>query len=182
MSMELLAEKRNLPVEYLQQMGVTHLFENVYEIAYPNRTGTWYTRLHRMDTREKKYESDTDQPPRLYNPALIVPRPGIDIWVCEGEWDALTLNYVGVNAVGLGGGTNHNDSWSALYGRARRTVVAVDNDAAGDKWWLEHAVKWSRPVRFEIPLEVNGELTGWKDVNDWHVADSDGLAAAVLAR
>ncbi len=91
------------------------------------------------------------------------------IWICEGEWDAMALNYVFHKAkvddmaVGTPGANTFKDDWTENF-LGRSVIIAYDNDDPGDDGSLKvakaldgyvqklHFVHWpdTRPKGYDV--------------------------------
>ena len=94
---------------------------------------------------------------------------GDKAFVCEGESDCLTLNFLGFPAVGIPGSTNAEAIKKMIALAAKsgcKLTVIPDNDEAGAKF-LER-IQEEAFANF-VAVDVLG-LPGYKDVNDWYVA------------
>lgn len=82
------------------------------------------------------------------------------IAVAEGEIDTLTLNMIGIPAVGVSGATKWKDHWRNIFDDFNRVYVFTDGDpedGGGDKMWA----KWGA----EIPRATRVRMAPGEDVN-----------------
>lgn len=90
-------------------------------------------------------------------------------YVCEGESDCLTLNFLGFPAVGIPGSTNKEAIRKMIAMAAEngcKLTVIPDNDEAGSDF-----LNRIRQEAFNQFVAVDAlQLPGYKDVNDWYVA------------
>lgn len=97
--------------------------------------------------------------------------------VCEGEWDCLLMNDLGIHAVTTTAGSK---SWPSQYNEEFRgldVIVAYDNDKDGIKYdkrtVLKNIIDVARKVRrLDIPKIEMGEGKQTKDIADWYKVDS----------
>jgi len=53
-----------------------------------------------------------------------------EVFICEGEIDAMTMTQAGYAAVGVAGVSNWDPAWARIF-RMRKVIVVADNDDAG---------------------------------------------------
>lgn len=56
-----------------------------------------------------------------------------EVWVCEGEFDAMFLTQQGFPACGLPGALNYQELWGQFFDEASRVFLVLDADDAGQK-------------------------------------------------
>ena len=98
---------------------------------------------------------------------------GADDWiaVCEGELDALTLNIIGVPAVGIAGANKWEDRWNNVFEDFTRVYVFQDGDEAGTKFG-DVLVREVSALRIALP---SGE-----DVNSMYIKyGADSLTSRI---
>ena len=142
-------------------------------IPYLHKTGQWYTRYRRIDFEGHgpKYLSPPGATPRLYNPLHCGPDADY-VWFCEGEFNALALVNLGLNAVAIGGASNWKNHWTTLFESAT-VLVGYDNDPAGKQNALMTANQFKDAYIFEkYPDGVN-------DFNEWMVVDKEQMMEVV---
>ena len=118
-------------------------------IPYTHKTGRWYERYRRMDYEGAgpKYLSPPGAKPRLYNPLHC--GPDVDyVWFCEGEFNALALINIGVNAVAVGGANNWQPHWTTMFESAT-VLVGFDNDDVGQQNALRVANQFKTAAVFD---------------------------------
>lgn len=118
-------------------------------------------------------------------------RSAASVWVCEGEWDAMALDWAvrrtgltgEVVVVGVPGAGVFKDAWIPAFS-GRDVVLAYDADAAGAagraKAWKKLQGTAASLKRVEWPSDVAAE-EGF-DVRDWitrALRDGRGVAKAV---
>lgn len=60
-------------------------------------------------------------------------RDQAEIYICEGELDAIYLSQLGYPACGVPGAMNYQEHWTSFFEKARRVYVIMDSDEAGHK-------------------------------------------------
>lgn len=86
------------------------------------------------------------------------------IVLTEGEFDALSLEVIGIKAIAIGGVTNFNNFLKKLEREDLIIATAFDNDEEGQK------VEWN--YKIEIPQQ-------YKDLNEWLVANKEEFETIV---
>ena len=182
-ALEAFAEERGLPVEYLLQHGIHVVQSGEREgwLAIPWRTWMgheWYVRYRNMWGGSPKYLDVSGAEIHLYNPRGAGPHSHT-VFVCEGELDALTLCYLGYEAVGMSGADKFahamfQEIYPLLFTGAK-VVIAVDNDQAGQTAAAAISKAIPKARVLTVPEEVG------KDIGDWYIADPDGLKRALEA-
>lgn len=129
--------------------------------------------------KKKRYMADGKTERKFGSPAMPYPFSSFKvakhegyIVVCEGEWDALFLCFLGIPAITS---TNGSKSWPKQYNhmfRGLHVIIAYDNDAAGvmhkKKFVLPNLMKYAKSIKdLKIPKikMKNGKVS--KDVLDW---------------
>lgn len=56
-----------------------------------------------------------------------------EVFVCEGEFDAIVLEQQGLPAVGVPGATSWQDTWDGYFEQVKRAWLVFDRDQAGEK-------------------------------------------------
>jgi hypothetical protein len=102
------------------------------------------------------------------SPAALLADPTI---ICEGPFDALSLEAVGYPALAALG--TSLPRWIPEMCYYRRVVIATDNDAAGH----DAAGRWKYQLR--AVREVLRICPTWKDWNEWYLEDREFLAYSV---
>lgn len=124
-----------------------------------------------LNYKKEEEERSYGSPPMMYPVGVLVQPDLKKIVLCEGEWDALVLESMGIPAVTVTAGCK---SWAPQYNERFRgldVVIAYDNDKDGTRYdkrvVLKNLKKLALRVRrLNIPLEVG------KDVTDWVKNDS----------
>ena len=76
-----------------------------------------------------KYLTPPHQKARLFNTDATWNAE--ELVICEGEFDAIVLEQLEFNAVGVPGANTWQDSWTGYTEDARKVFVCMDNDTAG---------------------------------------------------
>ena len=126
---------------------------------------------------EKRYLLPYGKPVELFNPEYLS-ESGI-IFICEGIFDALSLETLGHKAISINGSTQVNKLIEQLKSSDTECTIisAFDNDEAGFKTMekLKTACK-DLKISFDV-LDINNK---YKDVNEWLIADSFELQSHVV--
>lgn len=106
--------------------------------------------------------------------ALYCPRGGI-VFIVEGQIDAISIEELGFNAVGLGG-VNEIERLVEQLKRKRSNktlILALDKDKAG-KMATGRLMDKLAKEEIDIPYIVSSEIYGeYKDANEYLVADKE---------
>jgi DNA primase len=103
-------------------------------IPYLTRAGAVTIRFRRLpgDEHPAKYMSLPGDEPRIYNPEALFCRGDI-LAVCEGEFDAITLDaLVGIPCIGIAGAQAWKPHFARLLEGYRDVVIVADGDEAGE--------------------------------------------------
>jgi len=184
-----LAGQRGISVGVLRAAGIRldsgGRHDGWWGIPYPHRTGIHKHRYRNPNPKSQpKYLDNPGADFHLYNPQLLGPGE-TEVWFAEGEFDTLALIDQGLNAVGIHGVSNVPDnededgeapsrfhkSWLLLF-QDTICVTMFDNDDAGRK----SGRRLARGLNGEAFDEWNND---YGDVNEWHRADPEGLAASL---
>lgn len=175
------AQQRGFDPDWLADMGITIADEDEVaysgrwiRIPYTHKNGLWYNRYRVIPgtgAEHPKYLSPPGASPRLFNPLHLGPDADY-VWFTEGEFDALTLINIGVNAVAVGGAKTWKPHWSALYGSAI-VLVGYDADEAGRKNAVKTVNVFTNAFDFDkYPKSIN-------DFNEWMLEDKENLMDTV---
>lgn len=118
--------------------------------------GTVDIRFRTLDGSKPKYLSMPGARPRLYNTNALMDG-GLEVGVCEGEIDAITLSLAGMPTAGFPGASMLQPHWLSLFEGYTRVNVFADGDDAGDKFSGDLAKKLTnvRVVRFPDGEDAN---------------------------
>jgi DNA primase len=110
-------------------------------IPYLTRGGVVTVRFRGLDPGGPKYLSIHGDKPRLYSvDALFLPGP--DLYIVEGEIDAITVNeHAGVPAVGVQGVSAWQDVFKRMVQDYDNVTVVGDGDQAGSDFARDLAKK-----------------------------------------
>lgn len=131
-----------------------------------------------------KYFTPPGQKARLFNTDVVWGAE--DVFITEGEFDALVLEQQGYAAMGAPGAKSWQDTWTGYLEDARRVFCVFDNDRAGE----EGAQKLKEVIgpklkRLLLPTMADGTK---QDVSDWMVTagasreEFDGLVRDSVMR
>lgn len=56
-----------------------------------------------------------------------------EVWLCEGEFDALVLSQLGYPAVAVPGASSFKPDWKYLFANTSKTTLVFDSDDAGTR-------------------------------------------------
>lgn len=146
-------------------------YDGMLAIPYQKRNGGDWQCRYKTGHDKPKYLDEPGASLHLYNPQHLGPHTD-QVWFTEGEVDALILWQYDVPALGISGNTKYGtvefqQSFKLLFDKAE-IISAVDNDDAGDIAHQDLVKAFGPKVkRFKMPEGM--------DVNDWHLADSEGL-------
>ncbi|HGB9751564.1 TPA: toprim domain-containing protein [Escherichia coli] len=98
-----------------------------------------------------------------------------EIWICEGIFDAISLNQNGIAAVSVMSAVNYPDKaleeLAKLCGDTPRPVIvwALDNGRAGERYAKKHAER-SAEDGWRTAAALPGKNSNKRDWNDLHIA------------
>lgn len=113
-----------------------------------------------------KYLSRPGSKSHLFSVASLL-ADGDTVYITEGEIDAITLNQLGFNAVGVPGASNWQDHWRRLFDDYDHVIVVCDGDQAGRDFGKKVAEKIDGATAIHLP---DGE-----DVNSLYVSNREAL-------
>lgn len=138
-------------------------------IPYITTTGVVDIRFRAVDAATTpKYLSRSGSAVRLFGVTALL-KPGRNIVVTEGEIDCMTVNQIGVPAVGVPGANGWKPYWRNLFEDYDEVIVLCDGDQAGRDFGKKMAEKIDQAVVIHLP---QGE-----DANSMYVEQG---AAALL--
>ena len=114
-----------------------------------------------VQIRGKKTGGMKAVPTVLYNSDSIL---GEDtVYICEGEFDTLTMQQMGFNTIGVPGVHTWKEEWTEQLADAKRIYIIFDQDKAGISGAEKTASKIGPRSRIvQLPVKKI-------DVNDWYV-------------
>lgn len=175
-TLDAFAQVRGFRVDFLRKYGFeaapegeTPFPEEWIKFPYPSLTGIHTHRYRRPplldDSDYPKYWAPKGTGQHLYNPLLLGPHSS-EVWLVEGELDALTLITYDVPAIGIPGTQGFKQTWKYLFSEAT-VFIAFDNDDAGRKGASQ--LKSILPHAHVLEVPFDG------DFNDWMKYDPDYL-------
>lgn len=153
-----LAEARGLRAETLSKAGIWLDPDNQHpiRIPYPNLMGVWYERGGGGPVR-LKYKTPLGGKAHLYNPGLVA-IPSVDVlYICEGEFDTLSMVELGYDAVGLAGVGQFSPPWAELMQDAT-IVICFDGDTPGQEGAAKLAAIFPAEHVHILPLGEKDDL------------------------
>lgn len=96
----------------------------------PYSGGTKTIRFRYLNPVRQKYDGIKGKAIHLYGVGNTL---SDEVWLCEGEFDALILNQMGYPAVGVAGANSFKPDWKYLFANTSRTTLVFDSDEAGTR-------------------------------------------------
>lgn len=115
---------------------------------------------------EPKYKSRPGTTTRLFGVTALT-QDTDTIVLCEGEIDTITMNQIGVAAVGVPGANAWKDHWRLLFSDYDNIIVVCDGDQAGRDFGKRMAEKIDGVIVVHLPDGT--------DVNDLYVNGGEAL-------
>jgi len=97
------------------------------------------------------------------------------IYVVDGVWDSITINYLGLPAMALLG-SRVSDDITKILRLYKKIILVQDNDKAGVSLFIELSKHFCNVSRVQIPASIA------KDIDEFHNKTSDGEARNLLIR
>lgn len=92
-----------------------------------------------------------------------------EVFVAEGEFDAMYLNQVGFPTCAIPGAQSFQELWSMYFEKARRVFVVLDADEAGQKGALKiKSILKNRTRVIDLPVPVGEKTT---DISEFFLRD-----------
>ena len=163
-----LSKLRGLPVDALRSWRLGLDGTDWLLPAY-SKNGTVHD-IRRWNAKTKIMKSTTGCSVQLYGTdhANRVPEGGT-IWLCEGEWDCMTMAWMlklakcsNAAAVGVPGALVFKDEWREVF-RNKDVILCYDNDAAGQAGTLK---AYERLLTVTSPIQVIAWPDGTPDKYD----------------
>lgn len=177
-----LQEARNIAVEPLKGVFTQERYqdkesgEQAATVRFTLADGVWWERIiDRPERFERKANFSGSYK------GLWWAYPGTDlskakeIWICEGVFDAISLNQNGIAAVSVMSAVNYPDKaleeLAKLCGDNSRPVIvwALDNGRAGERYAKKHAER-SAEDGWRTAAALPGKNSNKRDWNDLHTA------------
>ena len=153
-----------------------------YHDALGRHRTTRYRHLRPEMAKKRKYESEVGGHAHLYG-VQLVREP--TVYLCEGEFDALILRQMGLQAVGVPGANAWQRPWRWLFRDCDLVVVVFDIDAPrkgpGGKEFRpgqEGSRKVVGQLSQIVPVREIDEDSGWPeghDINSLYLSNPDLL-------
>jgi DNA-binding transcriptional ArsR family regulator len=169
-----LADAKRLDAEKLRAWGLTDLPDGGIEIPYRDTNGNTVAIRYRLTldgaNRFRWRQGDT---PCLYGLWRLDDWEfGSDLYLCEGETDALTLWHAGLPALGIPGATAWKPEWWRNLWEFGRIVIIPDADKAGEQ--MTERLVATCPDHLRERMQVLRLPEGVKDANElWQRVDAD---------
>jgi DNA primase len=132
-------EKFHLGYAHNEDNGLER-FHNSIAIPYLrpviDQTKVASIRFRYLNPRSHKYDSMKGSKAHLFN---VEATDAKDVYICEGEFDAIILTQLGFAAVGVPGAATFNPSWKYLFVGADTITLVFDSDETGEKGSLRIA-------------------------------------------
>ena len=129
-------------------------------------------RYRSLNDSGPKYLSRPNATARLFSVSSLLTQ-GDTMYITEGEIDAITLNQMGLAAVGIPGANQYQRHWSLLFADFDTVKVICDGDQAG------------RDFGKRLSQEIEGatviHLPEGRDVNDIYVNEGDDAVRQAVA-
>jgi len=113
----------------------------------------------------------------LYFPHGIYPKENENLYLCEGEFDALTLHSIGLNSVAAGG-KNFNLKQANIL-KNYKITICLDNDRAG----IEGGCNMFKVLSSNISNKNIRYVTphkNYKDYNDMYIAEGENILKSYI--
>jgi hypothetical protein len=168
-----LADAKRLDAEKLRAWGLTDLPDGGIEIPYRDTNGNTVAIRYRLAldgaNRFRWRQGDT---PCLYGLWRLDDWEfGSDLYLCEGETDALTLWHAGLPALGIPGATAWKPEWWRNLWEFGRIVIIPDADKAGEQ--MTERLVATCPDHLRERVQVLRLPEGVKDANElWQQVDA----------
>ena len=108
---------------------------------------------------EAKYFSLPGSKAMLFNMTTLL-ESSRKVVICEGEFDCMTLDQLGFDAVGIPGANSFQDAWVDHFSECKRVYICLDNDKAGRAGAEKMSLKLGQKAKIV-------EMPEGRDVNDW---------------
>jgi len=169
-----LADAKRLDAEKLRAWGLTDLPDGRIEIPYRDTNGNTVAIRYRLALDgANRFRWRKDDTPCLYGLWRLDDwELGSDLYLCEGETDALTLWHAGLPALGIPGATAWKPEWWRNLWEFGRIVIIPDADKAGEQ--MTERLVATCPDHLRERVQVLRLPEGVKDANElWQQVDAD---------
>ncbi len=155
----------------LDEIAKSNLIKSDGKDFFVNRiTIPYMVNGHVMQIRGKdmdaKYFTAPGDSPRPYN--IDAARDAKTVILTEGEFDALVLEQLGYNAIGVPGSTSWQDSWNEYLADAKKIYACFDRDESGAKCYERVSKSLGAKVR-QVLMPVHGQGEAKNDPSEWIV-------------
>jgi len=161
-----LADAKRLDAEKLRAWGLTDLPDGRIEIPYRDTNGNTVAIRYRLALDgANRFRWRKDDTPCLYGLWRLDDwELGSDLYLCEGETDALTLWHAGLPALGIPGATAWKPEWWRNLWEFGRIVIIPDADKAGEQ--MTERLVATCPDHLRERVQVLRLPEGVKDANE----------------
>jgi len=142
------AKEKALPLSFLQKLGITQIYLGklpVVRIPYLDPTGVPLAVRMRVSLNgETKFRWKTGSKPILYGLSRLSQYRKKYIFLCEGESDAQTLWFHGIQAMGIPGAATWNEVWAEYLDPFERLYIIIEPDKGGEavlKWLAKSKIR-----------------------------------------
>ena len=177
---------------YLDSRGISERTARTYRLGYvpPNHSlpgdeqyegrmaipfittgGVVCVRYRSIDHSEPKYLTRAGDESTLFSVTSLLDDTDTMV-ITEGEIDAMTLNQVGISAVGVSGAKAWKRHYRLLFEDYERVIVACDGDAAGRDF--------GRQVTDQIQGAIAISMPDGEDVNSVYTTHGEESVRAML--
>lgn len=129
-------------------------------IPYVTTGGVVDVRYRSLNGEEPKYRSRPGSQVRLFGVTAFT-QDSDTIVLCEGEIDAMTMNQIGIPAVGVPGAKQWKAHWRLLFADYDNIIVMCDGDSSGRDFGKAMAEKIDNVIVVHLP--------DGSDVNDYYI-------------
>ena len=133
---------------------------------WKNGKVVYYT-ARALEGQEPRYKNLTGTAPLFNEEYLTTAKKGDVVVICEGIFDALSVEETGHKAIALGGTQHLNKLFKAVENtKGIIFLTAFDNDEAGKE--ATEKAKQSGFTALEIPAQ-------YKDINEWYIEEPEAV-------
>jgi DNA primase len=126
-------------------------------------------KFRRLDDLKPKYGAPVGQKTHLYNVVAVTYDSPIVV-ICEGEFDCIIMNEVGIPAVGVPGVAAWKPYYPKLFGGFETVYIIGDNDEREDKE-TNPGAEFARRVASEVVNAQIVQLPPGMDITDFYLAN-----------
>ncbi|MEM9752659.1 MAG: AAA family ATPase [Planctomycetota bacterium] len=170
-----LARSRKLSTPWLKRFGFGNRADGGYTLAIRGEDGQ-VASLRWFKARDGRLMHPKGGKVALFNTeALAKAKPGMEVWICEGEWDAIALSgwlqqqkIRHVAVVAVPGAGVWKDNWTKLFA-GMKVKLCFDHDAAGYTGQNKVAQKLIGVARSVEVVQWPEKYESGRDVRDFIV-------------